>query len=100
MPLFTTPPVIQATPIVAGTSANTVVKASPGKFYGMIASSLGAGIPIAYDNATTNSGTPLGVLPASLISAPFAPSNAIPAQNGITISGGVTNPAITVFWSN
>jgi hypothetical protein len=99
-PLIISLPVVKTTPIAAGTVANTVIKGSPGIFYGILVTSVGAGTPVVFDNATTNSGTPVGALGASAV---IGLSGAIPdgvqCLNGITVAGGATNPAMTIYWN-
>lgn len=84
--------------IAAGTSANTVVKNSAGTFYGIFASTIGAGGGLVYDNASTNSGTPVGVAPTAVGFDTGVPEVGVACVNGITVAGGVTNPALTVFY--
>lgn len=84
--------------IAAGTAGNTVVKGTPGTFYGVFASTVGAGGGLVYDNATTNSGTPVGVAPTAVGFDQGVPAAGVNCVNGITVAGGATNPALTVFY--
>jgi len=92
--------VIQHTEVAAGTTADTVIKAAPGKFYGFLVTTLGLGVPHIYDNASAGSGAIIGACAASLGVGlgPFF-EGGITCSNGITVGGGLTNPAMTVFWS-
>ena len=85
--------------IAAGAAGPTVVKATAGTYYGMLVSSVGVGIPIVFDNSSAASGTPLDI---RIASAPVGPYNAVEggvaATSGITVSGGATNPAMTIFY--
>src|SRR5258708_3578320 len=84
----------------ANSAANTVIKGSAGWFYHAIITTLcTAGLTI-YDNATTNSGTPLLVIPASAaVGTIYSFPSGARAVNGIT-SAGVTNcPAVTFHYT-
>ena len=87
-----------ATPIAAGTVANTVIKATPGRLVHVLVTAVGTNPLSIYDNATTNTGTIIGIVPAS---APVGSLYALhmPAANGITVQGNAANPAITVAWT-
>lgn len=100
MPLFNAPQPIKTTVIAAGTATNTVIKASPGIFFGIITTTSAAGTPTVFDNATTNSGTPVGQLGASVTVGVYDNSAAgVPCVNGITVAGSASNPAMTILWS-
>jgi hypothetical protein len=90
----------QTTPIAAGKSTDTVIKASPGTFYGIIITTVGVGGPLVYDNASTSSGTIVG---SAIASAPLGfilgPNIGIQCLNGITVKGGSLNPAMTLLWN-
>lgn len=78
-------------------AAVTVVKATPGRLCRVLVTTTGVTPMIIYDNATAASGTIIGCFPASpavgtVINLDF------PAVNGITISAGATNPAVTVSY--
>lgn len=88
-----------ATPVAAGTSADTVIKAAPGVFYGVLVTTSAAGTPTVYDNATTHSGTIISMAPASTIGFTATPSIGVATSNGITVAGSASNPAMTVYWS-
>jgi hypothetical protein len=86
--------------IAAGTAANTVVKGSAGTFYGVFASTTAAGAGQIYDNATTNSGTPIGIAPTAIgYGSGNAPAVGIACANGIVVAGSATNPALTIFYN-
>lgn len=82
---------------VPANASNVVVKASAGRLCRVLVTTSGANAMLIHDNATTNSGTIIGSLPAN------APVGSVydfqmPAANGITIAGSATNPAVTVSW--
>lgn len=89
---------VKTTFIAAGTSADTVIKATPGVFWGIFASTVAAGAGLVYDNATTHTGTPIGSAPTAIGFDQGIPSAGIQCVNGITVTGSATNPALTVFW--
>lgn len=82
--------------IPAATSTNTIVKNSAGRLAAILVSAVGTGGPIAFDNASAASGTPVGAVP---VSAPVGlyVFNA-PCLNGIVIQGNLLHPAMTVFY--
>lgn len=99
-PVNMLPVAVQATSIPANTVANTVIKNAAGTFYGILVTSVGAGTPQVFDNASTNAGTIIGALVASAPIGPvMGPTMGVKCNNGITVSGGATNPAMTIFWT-
>lgn len=85
------------TTAVPANASNTVIKATRGRLCRVLVTGTGANSMVIHDNATTNSGTVIGTLPAN------APVGSVydfqmPAANGITISGSATNPSVTVSW--
>jgi hypothetical protein len=97
--IWVMPAGVNATPIAAGATTATVVNANPGIFYGILITSVAAGTPHIHDNATVASGTTVGQVAAS---APLGISQFISqgvrCVNGITVSGGATNPGMTIYW--
>src|SRR6266550_1157968 len=90
---------VKATPIAAGATGPTVIKASAGIFYGFLVTTVGAGAPGAYDNASAASGTVVGMLTASApLGYNVGPAQGVQCLNGITISGGATMPGLTILW--
>lgn len=85
------------TTAVAVSASNTVVKATPGRLCNVLVTTTGVTGMIIYDNATTNSGTIIGMLPASPAVGTTYTFN-MPAAAGITVAGSATNPAVTVSW--
>lgn len=82
--------------VPAGAS-DTVVKAKPGAVGTIVVTATGTTPLQVYDNATTGSGTIIAALPASPAIGAY-PFN-IAAQNGITVKGSASNPAVLVsFW--
>src|SRR6266700_577886 len=96
---FITSTACKATAIAAGAAGPTVIKASAGFFYGILVTTVGAGTPQVFDNASTTAGTIVGALSASVAVGDYnAPSGGVGVSSGITVSGGATNPAMTIFW--
>ena len=86
---------------VASAASIVVVKSSAGWVQSALITATGASqtaITI-YDNAATLAGTVIGFIPASatVTGIPYA-INAV-ALNGITASGSIHNPAVTLFYS-
>ncbi len=91
---------VNSTPIAAGALGPTVIKATPGTFYGILVTSVGAGTPQVFDHASAASGTIIGALVASAPIGPvMGPTMGVKCSNGITVSGGATAPAMTIFWN-
>jgi hypothetical protein len=86
-----------STAIAAGTSANTVVKASGGRLASILVTTTGTNALTVYDNASTNSGTILAVIPANAAAGTFTVFK-VPAANGITVAGNASNPAVSIFY--
>lgn len=82
---------------VPANASNVVVKATPGRLCRVLVTATGANPMQIFDNATTNSGTIIGALPASPAIGTVLDAE-MPAANGITIAGSATNPAVTVSW--
>ena len=86
-----------ATAIAAGTAADTVIKATPGRLCRILVTTLGTNPMQVFDNASGHTGTIIGALAAS---APVGTQLDLqmPAANGITVFGNASNPAVTIFW--
>lgn len=83
--------------VAAATSTNTVVKSSAGRLCRVLITASGAGSVTIYDNASTASGTVIGITPAN----PSVGTTYVfelPASNGITVAGSATLPGITVSY--
>lgn len=80
-------------------AANTVVKASAGRLCRVLVTTAGAGAGnvLIYDNATTNSGTVIGILPATIAIGTFYIFD-MPAANGITVQNVASGPVLTVSY--
>lgn len=87
--------------IAAGAAGPTVIKASAGIFYGALITSVGAGAPLGYDNASAASGSILSAMAASAAvgTRDTPPSVGSKFANGLTFAGGATMPAMTIFYS-
>lgn len=87
----------KATAAVPTGAANTVVKAAAGRLCRVLvtAAGTGAGSVLIYDNATTNSGTVIGVIPATVAVGTYYTFD-LPAANGITVANVASGPALTV----
>lgn len=85
------------TTAVAVSASNTVVKGTPGRLCNILVTTTGVTALQVFDNATTNSGTIIGQLPASAAVGSIYSFN-MPAAAGITVAGSATNPAVTISW--
>lgn len=84
---------------VAAGTGTTVVKASPGRLVAaVVTGAASTGALTFYDNASTGSGTVIGVVPASAGSGTRWPFET-PAVNGITAVGAAGSAAVTVSYS-
>lgn len=84
--------------IANANAANTVVKASAGRLCRVLITTTNTAAVSIYDNATTNTGTIIGAVPASAaVGTSFTFQT--PAANGITVGGAATNPAMTVSFT-
>jgi hypothetical protein len=86
------------TPVAASTAANTVIKASTGRLAKILITATGTASMLIYDNATTNSGTIIGVIPANPTAGQIFDLK-MPAANGITVAGNANNPGVTISWT-
>jgi len=87
--------------IAAGAAGPTVIKGSAGIFYGALITSVGAGAPLGYDNASAASGNAISAVAASAAvgTRDTPPSVGVKCANGITFAGGATMPGMTIFYS-
>lgn len=82
--------------IAAGTTGDTVVKASAGRLCRvLVLTTAGAAVTNIYDNASGHTGTIIGILVAS-VAAGTTVDFQMPATNGITVQGAATNPGMTI----
>jgi len=89
-----------STAIAAAAAGPTVIKASAGTLYGILATTNAVGVPTAFDNASAASGKIIGIVGTAAIGANSnTPANGVNCTNGITMLGGASMPALTVFWS-
>jgi hypothetical protein len=79
-------------------AGTVVVKAAPGRLCRVIVTATASGPVTFYDNATTGSGTVLGVVPASAAVGALYEFQA-PAANGITAVAAATPSSVTVVYS-
>jgi hypothetical protein len=86
-----------ATHTVATGAGNTVVKNSAGRLAGLLVTAGGSAAVTCYDNATTNSGTVIGITPAVTTTGTYYPSGAA-AANGITCAGAASSAAVTALY--
>jgi hypothetical protein len=87
------------TATVAAGAGNTVVSANGGRLCRVLVTTAGTGagnVPI-YDNATTNSGTIIGQIPATIAVNTYYTFD-MPAANGITVANVANGPALTVSY--
>ncbi len=83
--------------IAAGVSANTVVKASPGRLARILVTATGTNALTIYDNNSSPSGTIIALVPANAAAGTLLDCQA-PAANGITVAGNSNNPGVTIFY--
>ncbi len=84
----------------ANTAGNVVIKGSSGWLFHAIVTTLGTVGLTIYDNASTNSGTPLLVIPASAaVGTIYSFPSGARALNGITSAGVLNCPAVTFHYS-
>lgn len=84
--------------VPAGTTANTVVKATPGRLCRVLVTATGTAAVTFYDSGTTASGTVIGYLAANSAAGTVLDCD-LPAAVGITIAGNAANPGLTVSYS-
>ena len=88
---------LNATSIAAGVTADTVIKAAPGRIARILVTTTGTNPLQVFDNASGHTGTIIAALPASPAIGPY--EFQFPAANGITVFGNAANPAVTMSWS-
>lgn len=98
-PLFTPTTDGDTTATVAATvSTDTVIKTGSGTLGRILVTSTnGAAAINIYDNATTHSGTIIGVVAASAAVGTVY-TLGMPFENGLTVGGAATNGAITISY--
>jgi precorrin-6x reductase len=84
--------------VAAGASSDTVVVATASILARVLVTTAGTNQMAIYDNASTHSGTVVGVVPAN------SPAGSIfdfhmPCANGITVQGNANNPAVTIAYA-
>lgn len=85
--------------VVAGGAGTTVVKAAPGRLVAAVVTGANStGALTFYDNATTGSGTVIGVVPSGATTGTRYPLE-VPAVNGIVAVGASGSAAVTVSYS-
>lgn len=87
--------------VAAGTSANTVVKGSPGRLFKVVVTAqagVTTGSTTIYDNASAASGTPLITLPNNAAIGTVYTLD-LPAASGVVIGGGANAPGMTLGYS-
>lgn len=84
---------------VAAGAANTIVKGSPGRLCRILVTTAGSGTGnvLIFDNATTNSGTVIGMVPATIAIGTFYIFD-MPATAGITVQNVSSGPVLTISW--
>jgi hypothetical protein len=86
---------LTATAVASGTSADTVIKATPGRLCRVLVTVTNTNPMNIYDNASAGSGTVIGCLPASPTVGNVYDFQ-MPAANGITVDGHASNPGVTI----
>lgn len=89
----------KATLSVPAGAANNVVSASAGRLCSCLVTTAGTGTGsvLIYDNATTNSGTVVGVIPATIALGTTYNFN-MPTANGIVVTNVANGPVLTVSY--
>ena len=88
-----------ATFTVPSASGNVVGSAAAGRLGSVLVTATGSGGPtLIYDNATTNSGTVVGYIPASPTVGTVYNFN-MPVANGIVVAGVASGPTLTVSYT-
>src|SRR5690349_6380632 len=87
----------QFTVSVPSGAANTIIKAAPGRLCRIVVTTTGAGAGNVqfFDNASTNSGTVIGAVPANATAGQFFDFQ-MPAANGIVAQNVASGPVLTV----
>lgn len=82
-------------------AGNTVIKASAGRLIRVLVTTAGTGTGNVtfYDNATTNSGLVIGVIPATVSVTGVPYDFEAPAQLGITVANVANGPVFTVCYA-
>lgn len=84
--------------IAASHAGNTVVKAAAGRLCRVLITVAGTATTVSiFDNATTNTGTTIGIFPGNTAIGTVYDFE-MPAVNGITVGGASTNPGVTVSY--
>lgn len=83
--------------IAAGVTGNTAVKSSPGRLARILVTASGTNQMNLFDNASSPTGTIIGLVPASAPVGTIIDCQA-PAANGITVAGNSNNPGVTIFF--
>lgn len=87
------------TAVVAAGAGTTVVKGSAGRLAAVVVTGANStGVLTFYDNATTNSGTVIAVVPSGATTGTRYPLD-VPAVNGITAVGASGSAGVTVIYS-
>lgn len=85
--------------IVAAGVGTTIVKGSPGRLAAAVVTGANStGALTFYDNASTGTGTVIGVVPSGATTGTRYPFD-VPAVNGITAVGAAGSAAVTVSFS-
>lgn len=86
-----------STSIAAGLTANTIVRGSSGRLARVLVTATGTGQMNIFDNASSPTGTIIGLVPANAVVGTLLDCQA-PAANGITVAGNSNNPGVTIFY--
>ncbi len=88
-----------STTSVPSGAANTVITPNPGRLTQVLVTTAGTGSGnvLIYDNATTNSGVVVGVIPATIAVGTIYQFE-MPLANGATAQNVANGPVLTVAW--
>lgn len=88
------------TAIAAGVTTNTIIKATPGKAFTILITTVGSNTLMVVDansSASAAAGTIIGITAASAaLGSAFTCVG--PSQFGIVVLGNAANPAVTISW--
>jgi len=87
----------QNTTAIAAAAAASAIKASAGRLRKVLVTTAGTAALNFYDNATTNTGTIIGVVTAAAVAGTVFTFD-MTAANGIWCASTTNTPAVTVSW--
>lgn len=89
---------LQTVAIAAGTTADTTIKAAPGRLCKILIVSSGTAALQIFDNASGHTGVCIAYVAANAAAGTLVDVQ-FPAAAGITVQGNSNNPAVTISYS-